>query len=106
MIKPNDFSAATFRDLQHRLVHLRLSVYEALAHHGPCTTRELAHECGIDLLTVRPRMTELVQMGFALCINEHSDGHEGIYRALTLAEAEDAFNARQAVATQQFSLVL
>lgn len=104
MTKPSDFSKATFRDLQNRLVHLRLSVYEALAHHGPCTTRELARECGIDLLTVRPRMTELVQMGFAVCINEGQDGHEGIYRALTLAEAEAAFHARQLPEQTHFSI--
>lgn len=100
------FSAATFRDLQNQLVHLRLSVWEALAHHGPCTTRELARACDIDILTVRPRMTELLQMGFAVCTNEHGEGREGIYRALTLAEAEDAFNARRNAAPEQLSLVL
>ncbi len=95
---------ATFRDLQNRLICLRLSVWEALAEHGPCTTRELARECGIDILTVRPRMTELVQLGFAVC--EDTEGHEGTYRALTLAEAENAFNARQRQATEQLNFDL
>lgn len=103
-MNPSNFSAATFRDLKNRLICLRLSVWEALAQHGPCTTRELARECGIDLLTVRPRVTELVQMGFAVC--EDVEGHEGTYRALTLAEAEDAFNARQRVATEQLHFSL
>lgn len=105
-MSPIDFRNITFRELQGRLVHLRLSVYEALSQHGPCTTRELAHECGIDILTVRPRMTELVQMGFAVCINEEPPTHEGIYRALTLAEAEAAFATHQASATEQLALSL
>lgn len=105
-MKPTDFRTATFRELQGRLVYLRLSVWEALAHHGPCTTRELARECGFDLLTVRPRVTELVQMGFAVCVNEDEAGKEGIYRALTVAEAEAAFNERQSMNLQQLVFTL
>lgn len=92
-MNPNFFGIKTWRELQGRLIHLRLSVYEALLEHGPCTTRELAAACHIDLLTVRPRMTELVQLGFAVCLDE--GGHEGRYQALTLAEAETAFEERK-----------
>lgn len=95
-MSPIDYRLATFRDLQGRLVSLRASVYDALMEHGPCTTRELARACDIDLLTVRPRVTELVQLGFVECLDEH--GHEGRYRALTLAEAETLFTRRQAEA--------
>lgn len=100
----NPHSIMTFKDLQRQLVHLRLSVYEALLEHGPCTTRELATDCGIDLLTVRPRMTELLQCGFVVDISEAGQGHEGTYRALTLPEAEAAFNERQREATEQLAL--
>lgn len=100
---PIQFRNTTFRELQSRLVHLRLSVWEALAHYGPCTTRELSRECGMDLLTLRPRMTELVQLGFAECLD--TEGHEGRYRALTLAEAEAAFEQRQKP-TEQMSFAL
>lgn len=103
-MKPTTHRDATFRDLKNKLICLRLSVWEALGQHGPCTTRELARECGIDLLTVRPRVTELVKLGFAVC--EDLEGHEGTYRALTLAEAEDGFNARQRVATEQLIFAL
>jgi len=104
-MKPADIRNTTFRELQSRLVHLRLSVWEALAHHGPCTTRELAHECGMDLLTVRPRVTELVQLGFAECLSESEHDREGIYRALTVAEAEALFEARKReLAETQLSL--
>lgn len=93
-MSPIDLRNATFRDITARLVNLRASIYEALIDHGPCTTRQLARDCGIDLLTVRPRVTELYQLGLAVLVE--SDHHEGIYRALTLAEAEAAFDARQA----------
>ena len=94
-MKPTDYRNATFQDIQRQLVHLRLSVWDALAQHGPCTTRELALACGMDLLTVRPRVTELVQLGFAECVNDDQAGHEGLYRALTTAEAEGLFNQRK-----------
>lgn len=90
---PIDFRNATWRDIQGRLVSLRASVYEALLEFGPCTTRELTKYCDVDLLTIRPRMTELVQLGFAECLDER--GGEGTYRALTTTEAEAMFHARQ-----------
>lgn len=93
-----DYRNTAFADIRRQLVHLRLSVWEALAQHGPCTTRELAASCGLDLLTVRPRVTELLQMGFAACVNEDQPGHEGRYRALTTAEAEAVFLQRQGAA--------
>lgn len=100
----NPHSLMTFAELKNRLVHLRLSVYEALLEHGPCTTRELARACEIDILTVRPRITELHQCGFVVDVTEDKNGHEGTYRALTLAEAEEAFNERQKHATEQMHL--
>lgn len=103
----NPHSIMTFKDLQRQLVHLRLSVWEALQEHGPCTTRELANACGIDILTVRPRMTELLQCGFVVEVCDPAKKqHEGIYKALTLPEAEDAFNERQRHATEQLALGL
>ncbi|MCW0218375.1 MAG: hypothetical protein OJI67_08645 [Prosthecobacter sp.] len=101
---PIDHRNHTFRDLQTRLVGLRLSVWEALLEHGPCTTRDLAQACGIDLLTVRPRMTELHQLGLVTCLDH--EGHEGRYQALTLAEAETLFLNRQAATHPQLALGL
>jgi predicted transcriptional regulator len=93
-MSPLDYRTATWQDVRGRLVHLRASVYDALMEHGPCTTRELADACGIDLLTVRPRVTELLQLGLVECIG--GKGNNGQYRALTLAQAEDAFRQHQA----------
>jgi len=103
----NPHSIITFAELKGKLFSLRLSVYEALLEHGPCTTRELARVSEIDILTVRPRITELCQFGFVV-EDEATDrrGHEGTYRALTLAEAEVAFKTRQKEAVEQGVLEL
>lgn len=105
-MSPIDLRNATFRDITARLVNLRASIYEALLEHGPCTTRQLARDCGIDLLTVRPRVTELVQLGLAVLVE--SEHHEGVYKALPIAEAEAAFHARQTALSggSQLSLTL
>lgn len=95
-MSPINYRDATWRDIQGRLCSLRASVYEALLEFGPCTTRELTKYCDIDLLSIRPRMTELVQLGFAVCLDER--GTEGTYRALTVTEAEALFTARQLAA--------
>lgn len=104
-MKAVDFRDATFRDLVGKLEGLRLQVYEAWVKHGPTTTRRLAQLCGIDLLTVRPRTTELVQLGLVevsqageckepvfdefgqikatmIFKDEQRDGHEGVYIAV------------------------
>jgi DNA-binding IclR family transcriptional regulator len=91
---------ATIRDLNWQQLHervrgLRLAVLEALRMAGPCTTRELAARSGLDLLTVRPRVTELEQLGFVECIG---GGSEGIYRVRTHDELLAHFRAEQALA--------
>ena len=93
----SDFRNMTWGSIQERLVSDRLEVYQALQVWGPCTTRQLANLMGQDLLSVRPRVTELCQMGFAretdvLEVRRVSDGakREGYYRALSLDEAEHA----------------
>jgi predicted transcriptional regulator len=102
---PIDFRNATFRDIQSRLSGLRASVYEALLDRGPCTTRQLSQVDGLDLLTIRPRITELVQLGLVECLETR--GHEGIYSALTQAQAEAVFlRAHQAAQDPQLAFAL
>jgi hypothetical protein len=60
----------------------------------PITTRQLAARMEMDLLTVRPRVTELVQLGFARCVGK--DGHEGLYEAVSLADAQAEHERRRA----------
>ena len=101
-ITPTSIRDLNFRDILGRLCGLRVSVYEALLEHGPCTTRQLAEASGIDILTVRPRVTELYQLGLAVTVMpsdaEAPTPRESTYRALTAAEAEDLFRQRQAEA--------
>jgi DNA-binding MarR family transcriptional regulator len=94
---PVDYRSATWEGLQARVSGLRLMTLVALQKHGPCTTRDLAAASGIDLLTVRPRITELVQLGLAELAAD-ARGTEGVYRALTITEALTLFARRHAAA--------
>ena len=97
-MQPIDYRNATWADVRGRVTRLRQAVYEALLAHGPCTTRELAHAAGLDLLTVRPRVTELIDLGWAELADEDAPGHEGIYRALSESDARQLFACRRAEA--------
>ncbi len=107
-MKPIDLRNATWSEIRGRLHDLRLSAYEAYLNHGPGTTREVARASGMDLLTLRPRTTELLQLGFLVLVNPTGDHRpkEGTYRALTEAEAMDAWLARKADAARLTQLDL
>lgn len=70
---------------------------------GPMTTRQLAARIEIDLLTVRPRVSELVDLGFVVCTGK--DGHEGIYQAVPVCEAQAAHSRRQRGEAEQLLLL-
>lgn len=91
-MSPTSIRDLNWQQLQERITGLRATVHEALRMHGPCTTRQLAAKAGLDILTVRPRVTELSELGFAECTGR--EGGEGIYRACTYAEAA-AHHARE-----------
>jgi predicted transcriptional regulator len=91
-MKPIDFRNETWRDVELRVEGLRRDVYYALAKAGACTTRQLAEKSGIDLLTVRPRVTELYQIGLVELVNEESGGGEGIYRTIPWPVARANFD--------------
>ena len=88
-MKAIDVRNETFADIEARLEGDRRAVYEAMVVHGPQTTRELAASMGWDLLNVRPRVSEILSMGLALIVRKQR--HEGVYRAVSLAEAREAF---------------
>lgn len=94
-----------FRNLQERLSGLRLRVWENLTIWGPTTTRILAQRSGIDILTVRPRVTELVECGLAE-LTEMRDG-EGVYVAvrMTIAVERKAKAAEDAGRPKQLGLL-
>lgn len=63
MLTPADFRNATFDSIRAGLHERRRVVYEAWLAHGPGTTRLVADRAGLDILSFRPRSTELFQMG-------------------------------------------
>ena len=93
---PIDHRNATFADLQAKVTGNRLAVLDALKRYGASTTRDLAHAMGWEVLSVRPRLTELYQLGFVRCLER--EGHEGTYEALTGSEARQLHAQRQAEA--------
>lgn len=98
MNSPSEARALTFTEIQGRLTNLRGLVYEGLLTHGPATTRELAFALQIDLLTVRPRVTELFQLGLAMM--ERVEGHEGLYTAVPLPDLEARLTREASEAAQ------
>lgn len=93
---PIDYRTTTWNDLQAHLQGLRLSVLSAWRTHGPGTTRDIAEKSGIDILTFRPRTTELYQLGFIMMVESSTHrGHEGEYRALSDGEAWARFRERR-----------
>jgi predicted transcriptional regulator len=97
-MKPVDFRNATWADVQARVSGLRRRTLLALQAHGPCTTRALAAACDADVLTIRPRVTELIQLGLVQLVPGGTRDHEGVYRALSAAEAESLFARIRATA--------
>lgn len=80
---PADIRTLTWNELREYLAGPRERVWDWLHAHGPATTSTIAAGLEMNLLTVRPRVCELVQLGFAECVDR--DGREGVYRALTMA---------------------
>lgn len=76
-MSPVDIRNENFDSLRASLDERRRSVLCDLAQHGPCTTRQLAERSRRDILSVRPRVTELCQLG--LVVLEHCVGREGVY---------------------------
>ncbi len=101
-----DYRNTTWRDLQATVQGKRLEVLAAWKQHGPCTTRELADKSDLELLGVRPRTTELLQLGLIKEVDGQGQGHEGVYRALSDEEAMQEFSQRVAAAKNEAQLGL
>jgi predicted transcriptional regulator len=97
-MKPIDYRNDNFVDVQATINGRREEVLTAWQEHGPCTTEELAERSGISVLTLRPRTTDLYQLGFVVL--EGGNKRAGIYRAATSAEVLQHFRDRQAKAQQ------
>jgi hypothetical protein len=91
-MKPVDIRNENWADILARLDRDRLSVHAALLRDGPHTTRGLAEAMGWDPFSVRPRVTELCQMGLARMVGRQ--GREGVYGAVPVEVAAREFRAR------------
>lgn len=103
-MKAIDCRAETWENVLKRVGGIRIEVWHLLRDHGPCTTRVLALKSGtLSVLTVRPRITELCQLGMAKCVGRHKDlmTSEGVYEAIPMEMAEEAFNRRKSAAAGQ-----
>jgi predicted transcriptional regulator len=94
---PIDYRNAQWEEIAARLDKNRSAVYHALQIHGPATTRELAAAMSWDVLNVRPRVTELFQLGFVEVV-ETEIKNEGTYRALGWTDARRNFERLKAAA--------
>ena len=103
-MKPIDFSLQTFAELKANLHEDRAEVHRAWLAHGPGTTREVSAKSQIDILTFRPRTTDLFQLGLVELSGK--DGHQGIYRARTLEQWENFVATRRLPATGQLALAI
>jgi hypothetical protein len=89
-MKPIDCRNETWKDVMLRLTATRNRAYEVCRAHGPATTEALAAASGMSLLTLRPRICELVQMGLVEMVGDIRE-REGVYQAVPLVEAERRF---------------
>ncbi|HTJ78521.1 MAG TPA: hypothetical protein VL357_05955 [Rariglobus sp.] len=104
-MKPIDFRNATYADLQERLTGLRQAVFDAWLRYGPCSTEHLAEVSGISILTLRPRTTELVQLGFVRLADRQPEKGTGTYRAANSDEVlAHLRTAKQDAVTGQMTL--
>lgn len=85
-MKPIDIRDHNFQSLRGELHERCQQVLMALAVHGPCTTRQLAQRAQMDLLYVRPRITDLGSVGLVLCVGREAG--EGVYRVASPQEWE------------------
>jgi hypothetical protein len=98
-MKPVDFRNETFASIQNRIGGSRAAVLAAWQKHGPCTTEQLAERSKLSILSLRPRTTELEDLGF-VCLSEVQESKtEGTYRARTQGE-HATWIARQISAAQ------
>jgi len=98
-MKPIDLRNATWADIQERLTGDRMDVHTDLARRGPLTTRQLARAMERDILMVRPRVTELCQLGLVRLSGR--DGNEGVYEAIPLGEYRRMMEERPHDDTEQ-----
>jgi hypothetical protein len=88
---PIDIRNATWDEVLTHVSDDMLRVHRAWQEFGPGTTRQVAERAGISLLTLRPRTTELYQLGLVECVGEEKANGIYEYRSEAQAEASKAW---------------
>lgn len=101
-MKPIDIRNENWESIYGRLSKERLDAWIKLGSVGPCTTRKLAEAMGLRVEDVRPRVTELYQMGFVVLSSKV--GKEGVYKAVSIPQAKSTFEERKAAGDQMLLL--
>lgn len=101
-MNPEDIKRMSWAEIQGALVNMRQTIFLGFFDHGPCTNKHLAATLNIGLDSVRPRTTELVDLGLVECVG--TSGRQGIYQAVPAAIARDRHEHK--MATQQLQLKL
>ena len=84
---PIDIRNTTYDALKGSLRLRLIDCFRVWCAHGPGTTRAVAAEAGWDLLSLRPRTTDLYDLGLVELVG-HQRGEGGIYRARDQAQWE------------------
>ncbi len=79
-MKPVDVRNEAWDEVKARCTGDRRRVYAALLDGGPATTRALARHLDEPLERIRPRVTELFQIGYVELAGK--SGREGVYAAV------------------------
>lgn len=103
----NDIKRDQLAKISEGLKGLRAQVHADLTLCGPCTTEALAGFMRYSVLTVRPRVTELIECGLAERVGRQEGTGCGIYAAISQEEATRRFHekARAEAAAHQATLV-
>ncbi len=92
----NDIKRDQLAKIMDGLKGLRAQVHADLTVKGPSTTQALADFMGYSVLTIRPRVTELIEIGLAERVGRQEGTGSGIYAAISQEEAQRRFHAKAA----------
>jgi predicted transcriptional regulator len=96
---PEQIRDAKWTEIEKLVTGQREIVYNSLLACGRCTTSALAAKMERSVLSVRPRVSELYDLGLVALVGK--EGHEGIYEAVTVFAARQAHEYRQAARVSQ-----
>jgi len=98
-LTPEQIRDARWAEIEQLVSGQRELVYIGLTAYGPLTTSQLATRMDRSVLSVRPRVSELYDLGLVDLVGK--EGHEGIYQAVPVFTARQRHESRRAQSTSQ-----